>query len=475
MPGVMDSVGPDMTYIAELYEEISRHPPGIGARKLLIEHYMSVGDVWLQGALDEAKKLKASVPKDPDVDAYLRFLMSTSRPAPGDKTLAGQVLQGGQDQQNTLSKPISGLQSVEDTRMSLAAVYRNVRAKATRILSHLLRSQKSKSKDGEHQPKNLTKIQAVVNEDKAAIVSAMQSASSVARNIQDHPKDGIEIAIQDLEDMIKRKRATCGVTSSVSLDTMRDLLFSRSNSVKHALPEELQVQCEIAFMHVEHERLERNYTNDETMLGDQVKDIARTDFYVTEDNYAWSMDELVQALGANGGVFRNPLSRDMFTPRDVKGILMHPTGSPLAALHVEQTELCAGVRVETVKHMENLASVLLADHSSDTIASRTAVDEFLLYVATCKAPPPGQIKVTGDIFFWLTSQQCPRSSRRRYRVLGVRQGTHIPVGRMTGRLEKPSGTPRAILYAFTRLGTLSIKRLGTCVQDKAFLLECSRK
>ena len=43
-------------------------------------------------------------------------------------------------------------------------------------------------------------------------------------------------------------------------------------------------------MHVEHEHLERNYVNDETMLGDEVKDIAREDFYVTEDNYAWSMD-----------------------------------------------------------------------------------------------------------------------------------------------------------------------------------------
>ena len=393
MPGVMNSKGPDMTYIAELYEEISRHPPGIGARKLLIEHYMSVGDIWLQGALDEAKKLKVSVPKDPDVDAYLKFLMSTSRP--------GEVLQGGQDQHNTLSKPIPGLQSVDDTRIGLAAVYRKVRAKAMLILPHLLRSQKSKSKDGEPWPKNLAKIQAIANEDKAAIDSAMramQSASSVARNIQDHPKDGIEIAIQDLEDMIKRKRATYSETLSTSLDTMRDLLVSRSNSVKHALPEELQVHCEIAFMHVEHERLERNYINDETMLGDQVKDIPRTDFYVTEDNYAWSMDELVQALGANGGVFRNPLSRDMFTPNDVKGILMHPAGSPLAALHVEQAELCAGVRVETVIHMENLASVLLADHSSDIIASRTAVDEFLLHVATCKAHPPGQIKVTGRVF-----------------------------------------------------------------------------
>jgi len=394
MSGVMDSVSPDMTYIAELYEEISRHPPGIGARKLLIEHYMSVGNGWLEGALDEAKKLKILVPKDPDVDEYLKALTSTSRPPPYDQNSPGQVLQGGRDQRSTSSKPVPGLQSVgsighqNDSRMDLTAIYRTLRAKATLMISYLLRSQKFKSKDGESQPKNFAKTHAVGKEDKAAIdnmMRTMRSASSVARNIQEYPEEGIQIAIQDLEDVMKCKRAPGGVASSVSLDTMRDLLLSRSNDVKYALPEELQIYCEIAFMQVEHESLERNYVNDETMLGDKVKDISRTDFYVTEDNYAWSMDELVQALRANSGVFRNPLSREMFTPKDVKGILMHPTGRPLAALHVEQNELCGGVRMETIKHMENLASVLLTDYSSDTIASRTAVDEFLLYVATCKA------------------------------------------------------------------------------------------
>jgi len=95
--------------------------------------------------------------------------------------------------------------------------------------------------------------------------------------------------------------------------------------------------------------------------------------------------ELVQAIQANGGVLRNPLSREMFTPKDVKGILLHPTGKSLAALRVEQREMSKGVRTETIVQMEKLSTILLADQSSDTLPSRKAVDEFLLYIATRKS------------------------------------------------------------------------------------------
>lgn len=95
--------------------------------------------------------------------------------------------------------------------------------------------------------------------------------------------------------------------------------------------------------------------------------------------------ELVQAIQANGGVLRNPLSREMFTPKDVKGILLHPAGQSLAALRVEQHEMSKGVRSETIDQMEKLSAILLADQSSDTLPSRKAVDEFLLYIATRKS------------------------------------------------------------------------------------------
>jgi hypothetical protein len=95
------------------------------------------------------------------------------------------------------------------------------------------------------------------------------------------------------------------------------------------------------------------------------------------------MSELVQAIEANSGIFRNPLSKEMFTTKDVKGILTHPLGKPLSALAVEQHEMAKGVRITTIEQMEKLSKILLEDQSSDTIPSRKAVDEFLAYIATC--------------------------------------------------------------------------------------------
>src|SRR5204863_9577748 len=78
----------------------------------------------------------------------------------------------------------------------------------------------------------------------------------------------------------------------------------------------------------------------------------------------------------------NPLSRQMFTPNDVRAIVQHPLGNRLAALQVEQSMLSQGLRPKTIEQLENLARVLLEDMSLDSIPSRQAVDGFLAYVAT---------------------------------------------------------------------------------------------
>jgi hypothetical protein len=95
------------------------------------------------------------------------------------------------------------------------------------------------------------------------------------------------------------------------------------------------------------------------------------------------MEELAQAIGVNGGVMRNPLSKQMFTPKDIRGIVTHPHGKGLGALQVKQHEMAKGVRPETIEQMDKLALVLLEDQSADALRSRHAVDEFLAYVATC--------------------------------------------------------------------------------------------
>jgi hypothetical protein len=172
-------------------------------------------------------------------------------------------------------------------------------------------------------------------------------------------------------------------TSGANDDELRAALVKRRVALEAVLPEELRIHCEHALMHVEHENLSRNYANTETMYGDAVKDIPRANFYVTEDNYAWDMEELVAAIKANNGVLRNPLSKEMFTPKDVKEITMHDLGKPLAALAVKQREMAKGVRPDTIERMEKLSLILLEDQTTDALPSRVAVDEFLAYIATC--------------------------------------------------------------------------------------------
>jgi len=174
---------------------------------------------------------------------------------------------------------------------------------------------------------------------------------------------------------------------SATADEIRDRLKKRRIVIEAALPQSLEGVAGAAMMHVEHElaNLERRYANTETMLGDPVSDIPRANFLVTEDNYAWDMEELANALEVNNGVMRNPLSREMFSPADVGRILAHPLGQRLRPLNVEQGKLKQGVRPVTIELLGKVSQTMLADQTPDAAPSMKAVDEFLVYAATLPA------------------------------------------------------------------------------------------
>jgi hypothetical protein len=404
--GVTGSGDPDMALIAELLEDISRNSPAISARKLLVEHYISVG--WLEAAMDNVQELKDLVPTDREVTGFLQILQKKPDPPAAEEqptsissvpVLDARVWDPktgrykttttttGNHARRTPEAPNTKLRGdLEPKRQDLTQGYQTLRAKAKSVLSDLVRLQSLQKKADLPSSKNIVKIQEIA--EKGANTPGNMpdppgSARSIARTIRDNPKEAMSLAITDLEHTMKWIREPHGQPSGATNDAVRDVLVKRSDAVQAALPDNLKIYCELALMHMEHEYLTRNYVNSETMLGDEVKDISRTNFYVTEDNYAWDMDELVQAISANNGVLRNPLSKDMFTPKDIKGILLHPLGQPLAALSVEQREMSKGVRAETIAHMERLATILLEDQTSDTLPSRTAVDGFLAYIATC--------------------------------------------------------------------------------------------
>lgn len=357
--------------------------------------------------MENARSLKAVAPYDPEVAQFLSILqrkpdpppVPEKRPAVTTSTLTPQRKWDpvkGRYIQATPSKTARGESQVvtpvlkgdlEPARQDLTQGYQALRTKAKFVLTDLLNLQKLQKKAGLPTSDNVAKIRALAQDGSESFVAESgppPSARSVARTIRDSTKDAATIAFKDLEDTMNWTRRPNGKPSRANNDAVRDVLVKRSEAVGSSLPDELRIHYEVALMHLEHELLERNYANTETMLGDEVKDIPRANFYATEDNYAWDMDELVQAIKANSGIFRNALTKEMFTPKDVKGILLHPLGRGLAALGVEQHEMSKGIRPETIVQMENLSRILLEDQSADTIPSRRAVDEFLTYVATCK-------------------------------------------------------------------------------------------
>jgi hypothetical protein len=205
------------------------------------------------------------------------------------------------------------------------------------------------------------------------------SAREAARSIASTPHKAQELLIADFEAVVTWASS---LSTPLSLEAIRDRLVKRRALVEAALPENMARCTTDALAYVERKHLKRKYVNSETMLGDKVEEISAENFFVSEDNYAWDMKELVQALVAKDGVMRNPLSWEMFTEADIRTVLSHPLGASLKPIQLAQSQMRQGVRPETIRRVESLGKVLLADQTENTAPSRLATDEFLAYVAT---------------------------------------------------------------------------------------------
>ncbi|CAI6333898.1 unnamed protein product [Periconia digitata] len=378
---------PDMVLISELLEEVSRNPPAIAARKLLVEHYFTVG--WLDAALDEVTELEQVAPSDPEIARLAGILRrkpqpsTQNTPVTSQKTRANPAeLKPNMMRNRTSQKPPQLNDDLDVAKQDLKKGYTALRSKATNILANLRRLSHLQKNSGVAQRIDTTRIEAVsqgAGTEPTAQTQQPVSVRKAARTIAADPNKATDFVIADLEAILQQAR---GLYQTADDDTIRDMMVKRVQALDSNLPENLKIHTELGLMHVVHENMNKTYANDETMLGDEIVDIPRKDFYVTEDNYAWDLTELVNAIKANGGVMRNPLSRGMFTPKDVRGILMHPDGKSLAALQIQQRDMAKGVRMATIDEMDKLAVILLQDQSSDQLPSRRAVDQFLTYIAT---------------------------------------------------------------------------------------------
>ncbi|PMD54292.1 uncharacterized protein K444DRAFT_540580 [Hyaloscypha bicolor E] len=361
----------DMTLLNDLYDEIDRNPPALEARRLLIQQCMEAG--WVDAARDAIRAYLDLDPYDEEILSMEEFLFeddSTRSQSHHIPTPAGPPPR---------PPPPSVPVDIEEAQLELLRGYNALRTKAAKLLRETcLKKEASISPRFDVHIQNLTDI---TDGRISSVVRVRQpgSAQAVARAMEKNPERAVDIAIGDLEDMARWLRSQSGHPDN---DAVREALVKRVGMLSSALSNGMKRNASLALMHVEHELLRRTYVCDETMYGDKVADIPRTRFLATEDGYPWDMEELAQAIQSNGGIMRNPLSRQMFTTEDIRTILQHPLGKGLAALGVEQGKLSKGVRPKTIEELEKMSVVLLADMSEDQMESRHVLDQFLGYVAT---------------------------------------------------------------------------------------------
>jgi hypothetical protein len=227
----------------------------------------------------------------------------------------------------------------------------------------------------------ISNLQAISDGAVSKAVSAAQpfSVRETARAIMKTPGSCQELIIEDFEAFL---RWATYKNPPLGPDDIRERLVKRKTLLEAAIPDSMQQFSAAALSHIEREYLRKKYVNSETMLGDGIEDIPKRNFFVSEDNYAWDMEELAQAIASNDGVMRNPLSRQMFSESDIRMILAHPLGRRLKPLQMAQSQLKKGVRPATIDRIEKLGRIMLTDQGVDASPSRAAMDEFLAYVAT---------------------------------------------------------------------------------------------
>ena len=365
--------------VDDLLTTIESDPSSVDARKLLIEQYESLG--WEDAAVGEARSVIELFPNSSGATELLNHYGSKVTEMPKTNNKVPKIP----------SKTKAATDGLELDALQLRRDYISLQGDASSLLREL--SVLADLAPGIDCADRLAELTAI---SEGRIFSAargrcgkstsfgkegaVRSARAVAASMKAERKHALNIALADLEAVIERSPSK--VKTTQDKDALRDTLRRRGDAVRSGLPNELAYIMSDALMHIEHERLSRTYKNAETMLGDPVADIPRLDFWVSEDGYAWDMEELAQAIQANKGAMRNPLTKESFTPDDVAAIIRHPKGACLAALEIEQTQLKRGVRKETITRLRTLSTTLLDDMSENSLPSHTAIDDFLLYIAT---------------------------------------------------------------------------------------------
>ncbi|WPV22958.1 hypothetical protein CLAFUW4_14679 [Fulvia fulva] len=372
------SAGPssadDYNIINELLEAVERNPNSGEARCVLAEQYDAWG--WKDAAGDFMEEILGLQPEDSTAREWLAANGRLQECASTAST-ASTAVQATESNDDIARKFLSpgGLRE-------LGNGYKLLLSDAQGLLSELQAFQDMCGPETDIAGQ-IADVRAIAEGRLTSAVKARAppAVRTVAQGIKQSPApQRVDNVCNDLEANVRWIR---NQASGKQSDQIRETVRKRAEAIKAALAPELHHFVDDAWMHVEHEILGRKYQNGgQTMLGDLVIAIPRTDFYCSGDGYAWDMAELASAIKANGGVMRNPLSKQLFSADDVRSIIRHPLGKGLAALQLKQKELTSGVRKSTISKLNEMAAVLLGDQTLDAAASREAVEGFLTYTAT---------------------------------------------------------------------------------------------
>ncbi|KAB5585599.1 hypothetical protein GE09DRAFT_1210205 [Coniochaeta sp. 2T2.1] len=379
-----------MDMLTDLYDNLERDPGSILTRELILDAWIQLGDQ--DAAMGIAKEIQRLDPSNANARNFLRnhrvpARSSSSRQQPPQSLLPASTLpisiKGKKTTINLAPMPRTEQERIA-LETSFKSGYAHLRAQASPLLGEMLALQTI----GSHGDDTATEdLEHLLAGRLATVVSRTPPCPvrELARNLSSNRGPAaLDLIIADLEEVLDW---TLLANPAASSDTVRERLVARQTLLSAAVPESLSDIISQALTHVEHERLRRlegggrTYANTETMLGDDVASIPRANLLVTEDNYAWDMSELADALVANSGVMRNPLTREMFSPSDVRAILRHPLGERLAPLRLEQHQLKKGVRPDTIAMLKKVADTMLKDQSADAAASLKSLDELLSYIA----------------------------------------------------------------------------------------------
>ncbi|KAI9786208.1 MAG: hypothetical protein M1839_007618 [Geoglossum umbratile] len=356
----------ETSVLVDLYNTLEQQPLSVPVHEKILEVWQGLGEEDMASGV-----ASALLHIDPTNRAAGRYLQSKRDVMPERSSNAGD----------------SGFKHPETTQEDWPSAAKNLKEGYTslkleaKLLQEEIEAIRALGRSSTINEETISNLQAISDGRVSTAVPLVQVSSvrEIARAVMETPRRGQELIVEDFETVVHW--ATCQ-DPPLGPEEIREKLVKRKTLLEAALPESMQQFSAAALTHIEREHLQKKYVNSETMLGDKIEDIPKQNFFVSEDDYAWDMEELAQALASNDGVMRNPLSREMFSESDIRKILAHPLGQRLKPLQMAQDQLKKGVRPATIDRVEKLGRIMLADQSVNAAPSRQAMDEFIAYVAT---------------------------------------------------------------------------------------------